>query len=225
MSALGEAGFAFLAGVLTFFSPCSYALFPGYVGYYVAAVDGDRPPLSGVASRGTAASLGALCTFVVLGAVAFWATEAFESVLPVIEPTVGVVLVAFGLLVVWKGAVSFTVPLPARRSSVVGFGLFGAVYALAATACVLPLFLTIATTSVGLSVAGTALVLGAYASAFSLLMLAATVAVAVGRSTLVGQFAGYAPQLTRAAGVVIVLAGLGQLYIAFQVAPLEPLMV
>ena len=35
----GTASFALGAGAATFFSPCAYALLPGYVGYYAAAVD------------------------------------------------------------------------------------------------------------------------------------------------------------------------------------------
>ena len=223
MSVTGEATFAFAAGVLTFFSPCVFALLPGYVGYYVGAVDGESAPLSGALARGLAASVGAIGTFGVLSVAAFGASTTFERVLPVVEPLVGVLLIALGLTLFWKGTLSFTVMLPERRTSVLGFVVFGALYALAATACVLPLFLSIAVTSVGLSAAGTALVLAAYAGAFALLMLAATVAVAIGQEALLGRLAGHAPTLTRAAAVVLVLAGLVQLYLSFWVAPVDPL--
>lgn len=223
MSATGEATFAFAAGILTFFSPCVFALLPGYVGYYVGAVDSESAPLSGALVRGFAASAGAIGTFAVLSVLAFGATSTFERFLPVLEPFVGGLLIVLGLALVWKGALSFTVVLPERRTGVLGFGAFGGLYALAATACVLPLFLSIAVTSVGLSLAGTALVFAAYAGAFALLMLAATVAVAVGQDALLGRLGGHAPALTRVAGVVLVLAGLVQLYIAFWVAPIDPL--
>jgi cytochrome c-type biogenesis protein len=36
--------FAIGAGTATFFSPCVYALLPGYVSYYVASVDEERAP-------------------------------------------------------------------------------------------------------------------------------------------------------------------------------------
>jgi len=223
MSVTGEATFAFAAGVLTFFSPCVFALLPGYVGYYVGTVEGESAPLSGALAHGLAASLGAIGTFGVLSVAAFGASTAFERVLPVVEPLVGVLLIGLGLALLWKGTLSFTVMLPERRASVLGFVAFGALYALAATACVLPLFLSITVTSVGLSAAGTALVLAAYAGAFAVLMLAATVAVAVGQEALLGRLAGHAPMLTRAAAVVLVLAGLVQLYLAFWVAPVDPL--
>jgi len=223
MSATGEAAFAFGAGIATFFSPCVVALLPGYVSYYVATVDGESAPLSGSVARGVAASGGALGTFAVLSAVALVAGTALERLLPIVEPLVGVLLIAMGGLVIWKGALSLTVALPRRRSSVLGFGFFGAVYALAATACVLPLFLSVTVVSLDLAVGGTALVLAAYAVGFAVLMLASTVAVAVGQEAVLDRFTGHAGTLTRVAGVVLVLAGFAQLYLAFWVAPVNPL--
>jgi cytochrome c-type biogenesis protein len=223
MSVTGEATFAFAAGILTFFSPCVFALLPGYVGYYLGAVESESAPLAGALARGLAASVGALGTFAVLSVAAFGATTAVEQALPVVEPLVGVLLVGLGLALLWKGTLTPAVALPERRASVLGFVAFGALYALAATACVLPLFLSITVASVGLPVTGTAVVLASYAAAFALLMLAATVAVAVGQEALLGRFAGHAHTLTRAAAIVLVLAGLAQLYLAFFVPSINPL--
>ena len=210
----GTTAFAFGAGVATFFSPCVYALLPGYVSYYVASVDSEAAPLSGAVSRGAAASVGALGTFAVLSAIALAAGEVLERALPVLEYLVGGLLILFGVLVFYKGTFSFNVVLPERQESVVGFGLFGAAYALAATACVLPLFLSVSVVSFELSMAGTLLVLGAYAGAFATLMLAATVTTAIGKQALMGRFAGHAGTMTKAAGAVLVVAGVIQLALA-----------
>lgn len=219
-----DVSFAFGVGVATFFSPCVYALLPSYVGYYVAAVDGETAPLTGALTRGAAASVGAIGTLIVLSVLALGATSLFETVLlAYVEPAIGVVLVALGVLVFWKGMLSVTVLLPERRASVLGFGLFGAVYAVAATACVLPLFLSVVVLSVGLSTAGTLVVFGAYAAGFTILMLTATVAIAIGRETLLERVAPRSRTLTRIAGLVIILAGFVQLYIAFWVTPIESL--
>jgi cytochrome c-type biogenesis protein len=215
--------FAFAAGLATFFSPCVFALLPGYVGYYVGAVESESAPLSGALVRGLAASLGALGTFAALSVAAVGATAAVEQALPVVEPLVGVLLVGLGGALFWNGTLAPTVALPERRAGVLGFVAFGALYALAATACVLPLFLSITVASVGLSVTGTAVVLASYAAAFALLMLSATVAVAVGQEALLDRFAGRAHTLTRGAAIVLVLAGLAQLSLAFFIPSLNPL--
>lgn len=223
MSVTAQAGFAFGVGLTTFFSPCVFALLPGYISYYVATVDGERAPLSGALARGGAASVGAVGTFLVLSIVAFFAGELFERTIPLLEYLVGVLLVALGLLVLRKGTLSFTVALPERRASVLGFALFGAVYALAATACVLPLFLSVSVLSFELPAAGTALVLGSYAAGFAVLMLAATVVTAIGRQALLEQAVARAGTLTRVAGVALVLAGVAQLAIAYAIEPMEAL--
>lgn len=214
----GTATFALGAGVLTFFSPCVYALLPGYVGYYVANVDAKSTPLAGALARGTTASLGALGTFAVLSVVALAAGEVLERFLPVFEYLVGAFLVVFGVLVLYKGAFSLTVTLPERQETLLGFGVFGAMYALAATACVLPLFLSVSLVAVEFSVAGTLLVLGAYATSFAALMVATTVMTALGQERLFSQFSGHAGALSKVAGVVLVCAGLLQVAIVAGVA-------
>jgi len=128
--------------------------------------------------------------------------------------SVGVLLIGLGIAVFAGYTGSVHVSLPKRRSSVLGFALFGALYALAATACVLPLFLAVALQSVTFSGAGTAIVLGSYAGSFGVLMIVATVATAVGHDALVGRVSERVDTLTRVAGVVLVAAGLGQTYLA-----------
>jgi len=210
----GTAAFALGAAVATFFSPCAYALLPGYVGYYISATDGEVAPLDGALVRGVAATVGVFATFGALSGAAIVAGEAVEGVLPVVEPLVGVALVVLGLSVLRSGSLSVHVLLPERRATVLGFGLFGAMYALAATACVLPLFLALVVRSLSMSPPETALVLGTYASGFGLLMLAVTVATAVGHGLGAGRVAGYADRIARLAGLVLVVAGLGQVYVA-----------
>lgn len=216
-STTAQAVFAVGAGTATFFSPCVYALLPGYISYYVASVDEESAPLAGATARGLAATVGAVATFGVLSVLAIVASETVEQAIPIVEPLVGLVLIVLGALVFWKGAVSLSIPLPERRTSVIGFGLFGAGYAVAATACVLPVFLSVALQALNLGVGGAVVVLGAYAGTFGLLMLAATVATAIGHDAVVGRMTAHSGLLTRAAGAVIVIAGAVQLYVALQV--------
>lgn len=211
---LGIALFALAAGAAAFFAPCSYALLPGYVGYYVAATGRDAPPLSGTIARGGSAAIGSLLVFGVLSGVAIVAGSALERALPFLEYGVGIALVVLGSWVLYGGAGAIHVVLPERRSSVIGFGLFGAAYAAASTACVLPLFLAFVFRSLTLAPAETALVLGAYAGGFAALLLSVTVAIAVGHSLGARRLARYNELFVRIAGLLLVLAGFGQLFVA-----------
>lgn len=213
-SLLGAATFALAAGVTTFFSPCSYALLPGYVGYYVSATGRESPPLGGAVARGLAAAGGAVAVLGLLAGVALVAGELIESVLPTLEYGVGLALIAAGAWIAYVGPGAVHAVLPKRRSSVWGFALFGGMYAIAATGCVLPLFLGIALQAVSMSTAGGAVVLGAYVGGFGALMLSVTVATAVGHAIGAGRLAGHVDRLVRLGGVVLILAGIGQLYVA-----------
>ncbi|WP_175480104.1 cytochrome c biogenesis CcdA family protein [Natrinema salaciae] len=212
---LGTMLFALGIGVATFFSPCAYALLPGYVGYYVAATGEEtKPPLSGTLVRGLAAATGAMAVLGVLSLAAIAAGETVGRALPLLEYGVGIALIGLGLWVVFGGSGAVHVLLPERRSTVLGFGLFGAMYALAATACVLPLFLGLALRSLSMPPLETALVLGTYAFGFGTLTVAMTVATAFGFALGAGRIAGYVERVVRIAGVVLVVAGVGQLYVA-----------
>jgi cytochrome c-type biogenesis protein len=214
---VGFASLAFGAGVATFFSPCTYALLPGYVGYYLSAADDEGSVLVGAAIRGFAAVVGVAAVFLALAGAVFLARPVVEPAIDVLAPAVGVALVVFGAAVVLGRGPTWHVQLPDRRASVLGFGVFGAVYAVAAAGCVAPLFLAIVVRAFTAPPTHAVVVLGAYTAGFGLLVLGATVAIAVGRDALLDWLAGRRSTLNRAAGAMLVLAGVGQLIVAVPV--------
>ena len=208
--------FAVGAGVFTFFSPCAYALLPGYVAYYVAEAGGERDeaPLTGAILRGGAATAGVLVVFAVLFAVAISLSEAIRDYLPALEVLVGVTLVVLGAAIFAGIDLSVHVELPERRSTVAGFFAFGVLYAVAAAGCVAGIFSSVVLGSISRPTYQAVVALGAYAGTFGALMLGVTVVTAVGHDMRAGVVARHADGIVRAAGVVIVLAGLGQLYVS-----------
>lgn len=207
--------FAVGTGVATFFSPCAYALLPGYVGYYVSATGSDRPPFSGILIRGVAATAGVFAAFGVVIAGTLLSGRSLEPVVPVFEAVVGVALVGIGVFVLVRGSLPVSVRLPQRRSTVVGFVLFGAAYAAAATACVFPVFFALVVRSLSMPPGQSVLVLGSFAGTFGVLMLSATTAAAFGHRFTTGVFAGSVERVVRLSGALIVVAGFGQLYVTF----------
>lgn len=209
----GGVGLALGAGVATFFSPCAYALLPGYVSYYVATEEGSDAPLGGALVRGTSASLGVFGVFAVLAGVAVAVGSAVEPYLSVLELGVGVLLIVFGGVILTGRGFGWHVQLPERRASIAGFFVFGALYAVAAAGCVAPLFLSVVLQSVTYPTAGTVAVVGTYAATFAVLMVGVTVAAAVGHSFSTQKVGGYADRIQKAAGVVLVVAGVVQIYL------------
>ncbi|WP_144797849.1 cytochrome c biogenesis protein CcdA [Halorubrum depositum] len=209
--------FAVTAGVATFFSPCAYPLLPGYVGFYVNSVDTESASVAGAGARGIAAALGVLATFALLAGATVRVGYSTLSNITVFETLVGVLLVAFGLLVVAGRGPSLSLPLPKRRSSVLGFGLFGAGYALAGAGCVAPVFLGVVARAIALPGDAAALILSVYAGTVAVLMAATTVATGVGLIGNANRVMAHAGALKRVAGAVMVAAGIGQLYLALVV--------
>jgi len=209
--------FAVAAGVATFFSPCAYPLLPGYVGFYVNSVDADDASVAGAGVRGLAAAVGVLATFALLAGATVRVGQSTLSNITVFETLVGGLLVVFGLLVVAGRAPSVSLSLPKRRSSVLGFGLFGAGYALAGAGCVAPVFLAVVARSIALPGDAAAVVLSVYAGVLAVLMAATTVATGVGLISNANRVMAHAGTLKRVAGAVMVVAGVGQLYLSLVV--------
>ncbi|MFD1572371.1 cytochrome c biogenesis CcdA family protein [Halorubrum laminariae] len=209
--------FALAAGVATFFSPCAYPLLPGYVGFYVNSVDADRASVAGAGVRGLAAALGVLATFALLAGATVHIGYSTLSNITVFETLVGALLVTFGLLVAAGRAPAISVPLPQRRAGVLGFGVFGAGYALAGAGCVAPVFLGVVARAIALPTETALLVVGVYAGTVALLMAATTVATGVGLVSNATRVMAHADLLKRVAGVVMMIAGVGQLYLSLVV--------
>jgi cytochrome c-type biogenesis protein len=203
--------------VATFFSPCAYPLLPGYVGFYVNQVETDEASVAGAGIRGVAAGAGVLATFAILAGATVRVGNATLSNITIFESLVGGLLVVFGLLVAAGRAPSVSVPLPKRRSSVLGFGLFGAGYALAGAGCVAPIFLAVVARAIALPADVAVLLLGVYAGVVAVLMVATTVATGVGLLSNAGRLVAYSGRLKQLAGVVMVFAGIGQLYLSLVV--------
>jgi len=205
----GTLAFAAGTGVATFFAPCAFPLLPGYVGYYVSDSTSD----TAVVAAAAAAAVGAVAAIAAVAGLVLAVGQPVKAVLPVLEPVIGVGLVAFGVLVVAGRGPQLHVALPERPSSVLGFGVFGAVYAVAAAGCVVPLFVGVVVQALALPAAGATAVLGVYAAGVAAPLVGVTLLAGAGVDAW-RDLGAYSGSMETAAGAVMVLAGLGQLYLS-----------
>ncbi|MDZ7729869.1 MAG: cytochrome c biogenesis protein CcdA [Natrialbaceae archaeon] len=210
---LSSLGFALAAGLATFFSPCAYPLLPGYVAFYVEQTEGDTN-LEGALSRGLLAGAGVVLTLGILIGLAYWIGSSVLQNVVRLEPVIGVLLILFGILVLVNRAPWISLALPKRRASLTGFGIFGAGYAAAAAGCVAPIFLGLVANALSLSSTEAAAVLGLYVATVVVLMVSLTVATGVGLQAGASRLDPYSHRLEQLAGGVMILAGMGQLYVA-----------
>lgn len=214
-------GFAFTAGAATFFAPCAFPLLPGYVAFYLGQGDGgpDDRSTGGRLRRagvvGVVTSAGFFLVYAVLaGVVVAVGTSALRNI-SVLELVVGALLIVLG---VGMALGRFTpdrlhVRLPERRRTPTGFLAFGVVYAVAAAGCTAPVFVGIAGFALSGGPAAAVVTLGAYAAGMSALMIAVTLASALGRQQLLSTISRNTGAITRATGVLLVFAGVAQIYL------------
>lgn len=211
-------GFAFSAGAATFFAPCAYPLLPGYVAFYLGDSD-DSTTLPGRLRRaavvGGLASVGFFVVYAILAGVVIALGTRVLGDIAILELVVGVLLVGLGIGMAGGrlSPDSLHVRLPKRRRSKSGFFLFGIVYAVAAAGCTAPIFVAIAGVALGSGTVGAFLLFAAYASGMALLMVILTLVVAAGRDGILDRLSGNAGRITRVAGVLLVLAGVAQVYL------------
>ena len=212
---LNEIGLAVGTGVATFFSPCAYALLPGYVGVYLGT-GGDDQSLVDDAVHGLAAAVGVLVVVGLTIAAIAAVGEPIRELVTWIEPLTGVALAGFGLLLLRGSSVGWHLPLPEQRPGVVGFGLFGAVYAVAAVGCVAPLFFGLVLNALRSGVGQTIVVVGAYGGTIAALLLGSTFAIGMGYELTELKLARLSVVGQRLGGGLLVVAGAVQIVLTLQ---------
>ncbi|MFT4949990.1 MAG: cytochrome c-type biogenesis protein [Natronomonas sp.] len=212
--------FAFSAGAATFFAPCAFPLLPGYVAFYLGQGTGEGEATASMPARiGRAAAVGVLASlgfFVVYGILAGIAAAVGARALrdiAVLEPVVGGLLIALGAGLVVGLVPDLHVLLPERRQTAGGYFTFGVVYAVAAAGCTAPVFIGLALVALGSGPTGAVLILGTYAFGMAVMMIGVTLLAALGRVGLLRRLSGQTGRVSRAAGALLVLAGVAQIYL------------
>lgn len=210
MTAGSTLAFAFGAGLTTFAAPCVFPLLPGYVAYYA-----DRHNTRGAAypfRQGLSAAAGVLVVFAALTAGVYAVDTHLVASVAGLEPVAGGVLVALGLVTAAGRAPSIRVSLPRRRDTLSGVFAFGAVYAVAAAGCTVPVLLAVVAQAITMAPLSGAAVVTTYAAGVALPMVGTTVAAGYGADVLTGATGVSGATVTRIAGGVMVCAGAAQLW-------------
>ena len=211
-------GFAFAAGVATFFSPCAYPLLPGYLAFYIGDADERgtwQRRLARAVAVGALASLGFFLVYTAIAVVVIVVGTRILSNIALLELFVGSFLVVLGLGMSFGKLRpdSLHVRLPERRRSPSGYLLFGIIYAIAAAGCTAPVFAAIATVGIASGSTGAILTFGAYAAGMAVLMIVVTILAAAGRDGLIRLVSGRTGRVAQVTGVLIFAAGVIQLYL------------
>lgn len=204
---------AFTAGTASAVNPCGFALLPAFVSLFLGEADTDRTILGRLGRATSVAGLvtvGFVIVFATLGTVISLGSSSFVRLVPWVALAVGVGLIAMGSALL--GGRSFGVSVHAisrvggrsNRSMVT----YGMAYGLASAGCTLPVFLVVVAAALsGQGLVGGISVFVAYALGMGAVLLAVTVATAVGKSAVVRALRRVAPHLELVSGLGLLVAG------------------
>lgn len=215
--------FSFLAGMQAFFAPCSIALIPAYVGYYVRQETGEENKVQQLffgLKAGSFASLGILSIYIVFGLIIVLLGKLIAPIIPWIELITGGVLLFLGSATllgyefVLKPQVVFNVQTDGAKR----FYLFGVAYAFGALGCTLPIFLLVIFQALAQrGPLGGLINFSVYALAMTMLMLFFSLIAAVSKTAMNRFLSKYMLAIQKSAGVLILFAGIYLVYLALKV--------
>lgn len=215
--------FSFLAGLQAFFAPCSIALIPAYVGYYVKQETGDSSKIQQLLfglRAGSFASLGLISVYIIFGIVLAFFGRIIAPIFPWIELITGGLLLFMGssTLLGYEFAIKPPVIIQTKSDGGKRFYLFGVAYAFGALGCTLPIFLLVVFQSLAQKgMIGGITNFAVYALAMSSLMIVFSLISSLSKSAMRKFLAKYMDVIQKSAGVLILMAGIYLIYLALQV--------
>lgn len=238
---------AFAAGIASFFSPCSFPMLPGYVGYYFSLEEKEeqrskREILKRALPLGIAAALGILLIYLFIGGLVMAIGSPILPFIPILAPLVAVIVIVLGILMLTNiQYYKITNTINNISSSVLSIFKFknntltsylnqkemgtnfayGMGYGLAAAGCTLPIFLLIITGALatGGFFSGMFIFL-VYGVGMGIFMVVVTLLVATSKDTVINKMKMSTHKIKVVSGVVMIIAGFALLigfYAAFVV--------
>lgn len=215
-------GFAFIAGVAAFFSPCPFAVFPAYIAYYLNSetkeTDEKKNKFSHEVKIGSIVSLGIFSFYFVVGIILAIFGTVLASYTNWLKLAIIPLFFIFGaMLIVGKSfgtskldILTNTVAKRAKGGKhFLNMYLYGVVYGIAAAACHLPILLVLALTPIlaGNFITGLATFV-VYAFGASVLLIAFTVLAGRKKKFIIKNLGLYGERIKRVFGAIFILTGI-----------------
>ena len=229
--ALGFAAAIF--GVVTFFSPCSFPMLPGYFSYYISSQSSEDGKKASPVKGGLLAGAGIIAFFLLIGIFVALFGAAIQGVLEYLMPAIGVILLILGFLSLTgkdafleKGMEYAKKPFTYLISTVKGKsvtdqsgngGLFayGFGYGAAASSCMAPAFIGVILLGFAAGgLIGGMLIFSLYALAIGSMMIIFSFLAASGGTGL-QKIIGSTDKIKKISGALLMLAGLFVIWYSF----------
>ena len=205
---------AFASGMLATVNPCGFAMLPAYLGFFLG-LDGDdrtvRTSVSRSLAVGLSVSAGFLLVFSMVGIATYHLSASVDAWTPTATIVIGVFVVGLGVAMLrgWEPVVRLPkLDRGGRTSDGRSMFVYGVSYAIASISCALPLFTGAVVGTFRREDAVASLgVFVAYALGMTLVLLVLTVSLGMARQGLVRRLRQVLPYVTRASGLLLIVAG------------------
>ncbi len=210
-------GFSFLAGAISFFAPCSFALFPGYVAFYIGSKEDKKvKPWE----LGLFASAGIISFFMVLSIILILPGKYLKEYLKFLAPIVGLIVFISGILLfvgysfklqfMQKLFNKFKTKKPRSRRNIY---LFGLGYGAASVGCTIPLLFTLIIIPISAGkIIEVFLSLLAYALSMSFILVLLTSISSLAKKNIYNQLIRKTGIIKAASGIVLIFVGAFMIY-------------
>ncbi len=214
--------FSFIAGLAAFFAPCSFAMLPGYITYYISKNSGNgqsstllRNILNGIIF-GLIASAGFFTVFLTAGFSVIFVGQFIKSFIPWIAVITGFALIIIGIsMLTGKEFTYFQAPNIhiANKGSKLRIYLFGIVYAIGSLGCVFPIFLSIVVQSLSYnSIISSISILFVYVLAMSMVMVTVTALAFASKYAILQKIDKYLHYVKKGTAILLIIAGAYMIY-------------
>jgi cytochrome c-type biogenesis protein len=231
---------AFAAGVASFFSPCSFPMLPGYVGYYlgkdeqvIQEQDQKKKILKKALPTGIAAAFGILIVYLLLGALIMIIGAPIYPYITILAPIAAIFVIVLGILMLTNYQYYFITDRVNKYVNAVlsrikfkdktladrindnelgGIFAYGMGYGFAAAGCTLPIFLLIITgaLSTGGFLSGMLMFL-VYGLGAAIFMVAVTLLVATSKDSILNKMKMSTHKIKVISGLFMIVAGIALL--------------
>jgi len=205
--------FAFTAGLLSLFSPCGYALIPGYISYYLGS---DFSVVRAV-TGGLVCTLGLMSFYSVMGILASGLGVVLSGVIPMLSLVAGLLMIAMGAATLLHVNLPFIQvgASPSRKKGLVGLYLFGLVYGVAGVGCSAPVFISVFFYALSGGMLNGVLTFLVYGLGMGIPLIVTSVLVARAKDVMIGRISRATERLQRLSGFVLVAVGIYLIYYNF----------
>lgn len=214
--------FSFIAGLFAFFAPCSFAILPGYVTYYISkhSIEDKKNKLIKNVFQGFVfgliASIGFFTVFGLAGFGVIAIGQFIKQFIPWIAIITGIVLSIIGILMLFgKEFLFFQSPNIKfiQKNEKAGIYLFGIVYAVGSLGCVFPIFLSIVIQGIAAnSFIDGAYTILAYILGMGIVMIIVTTITFATKYLIIKKLEKILPYIKRLSAIVLVFAGAYMIY-------------